>query len=195
MQSIQVAQKLRDHIRGFLGIMYPHFSKPKAEFIGQMIYGIEASQDVKLSEIARSLGEDILRKKTSERLSRNLKEPGLGDRINAIIAEDGACHVKEDTLIVVDATDIHKAYARRMPYLDRVRDGNTGETVNDYWSCLALACEVGKRRVIPLPQRLWSAQAPDFISENHQLCQALETLRQATVGRGIYVMDRGADRS
>lgn len=78
MQSIQVAQKLRDHIRGFLGIMYPHFSKPKAEFIGQMIYGIEASQDVKLSEIARSLGEDILLKKTSERLSRNLKEPGIG---------------------------------------------------------------------------------------------------------------------
>lgn len=84
---------------------------------------------MKLREIARSLGGDILLKKTSERLSRNLKEPGLGDRINEIIAGDGAGRVKEDTLIVVDATDIHKACARRMPYLDRVRDGNTGETV------------------------------------------------------------------
>ena len=154
MKSIQVARKIREHIHGFMGIIYPHFSKPKAEFIGQMIYGIEASQDVKLSEIARSLGEDILLKKTSERLSRNLKGPGLGDRINEIIAEDGACRVKADTLIVVDATDINKPYARRMPYLDRVRDGNTGETVNGYWGCLALACEVGKRRVIPL--RLFS---------------------------------------
>lgn len=195
MQSIQVARKIREHIHGFMGIIYPHFSKPKAEFIGQMIYGIEASQDVKLSEIARSLGEDILLKKTSERLSRNLKEPGLGERINELIAGDGAGRVNEDTLIVVDTTDVHKTYARRMPYLDRVRDGNTGEIVNGYWGCLALACEVGKRRVIPLQQRLWSAQAPDFISENQQLCQVLESLSQATKGRGIYVMDRGADRS
>ena len=48
--------------------------------------------------------------------------------------------------------------------------------------------------MIPLHQRLWSAEAPDFISENHQICQVLEILRQATDGRGVYVMDRGADR-
>lgn len=194
MKNIQVAHKIREQIQGFMGIIYPHFSKPKAEFIGQMIYGIEASQDVKLSEIARSLGEEIKLKKTAERLSRNLEGAGLGERLNEIIAKEGANRVKADTLIVVDTTDVHKAYAHRMPYLDRVRDGNTGETVNGYMSCLALACEVGKRRVIPLHQRLWSTQAPDFISENQELCQVVETIRQATDGRGVYVMDRGADR-
>jgi len=120
MKTIQVAQKIREQIHEFMGIIYPRFSKPKAEFIWEMIYGIEASQDVKLSEIARSLGEEILLKKTSERLSRNLKEAGLGKRLNEIVAKDGARRVKADTLIVVDSTDVHKAYARRMEYLAHI---------------------------------------------------------------------------
>lgn len=34
----------------------PHFSKPRAKFIEQMICGIQAGRDVKLSVIARSPG-------------------------------------------------------------------------------------------------------------------------------------------
>jgi hypothetical protein len=69
MKQSAVARKLREQIHYFSGILYPRFSKPKARFIAEMIYGREASQDVKLSRIARSLGEEILLKKTEERLS------------------------------------------------------------------------------------------------------------------------------
>jgi hypothetical protein len=41
-------------------------------FVGEMLFGIQASQDVKLSNIARSLQEDISLIKTEDRLSRNL---------------------------------------------------------------------------------------------------------------------------
>jgi hypothetical protein len=34
-------------------------SKPLAKFVSQMLFGIQSSQDVKLSNIARSLKEDI----------------------------------------------------------------------------------------------------------------------------------------
>ena len=37
----------------------------------------------------------------------------------------------------------------------------------------------------PLHQRLWSAKAPDFISENAQLLQVIDTIRGPTQGRGI----------
>jgi hypothetical protein len=81
-----------------------------------------------------------------------------------------------------------------MPYLAQVRDGSSGELVPGYWGCVAIACDPGKRRVIPLHQRLWSAKAPDFESENTQLLEIIDTIRVHTGQRGIYVMDRGGDR-
>ena len=194
MNHRQIAMKLQDQIHQFSGIFYPHFSKPQAKFIEQMVYGIQAGRDVKLSSIGRSLGEDISLKKTEERLSRHLGVRGLGQTINEVIVEHGSRKVHEDTLIVIDPTDICKPYARKMPYLAHVRDGSTGEIVNGYWACTAIACEPGKRRMIPLHGRLWSADAPGFKSENEQLLEVVDTIKGATKGRGICVLDRGGDR-
>lgn len=194
MNHRQIAMKLQGQIHHFSGIFYPHFSLPRSKFIEQMIYGIQAGRDVKLSTIGRSLGEDISLKKTEERLSRHLAVRGLGQKINEVIVEHGSRKVHKDTLIVIDPTDIRKSHAKSMPYLARVRDGSTGEIVNGYWACMAIACEPDKRRVFPLHQRLWSADAPDFKSENTQLLGVVDTIRKATGGRGIYVFDRGGDR-
>ena len=159
-----------------------------------MLYGMQAAQDVKISGIARALGEEIGLKKTEERLSHHLATPGMGQTINEVLAEAAADQVKDDTLIVVDPSDIRKTYARRMPYLAKVRDGSTGEFVPGYWSCIAVACFPDQRRVVPLHLRLWSAIAPDFVSENHQVLEIVRTVHRATRGRGIYVIDRGGDR-
>jgi hypothetical protein len=59
---------------------------------------------------------------------------------------------------------------------------------------MAMACEPDRRRVIPLHLRLWSAEAPDFVSENEQLLQVIDTVRAAVGARGVYVIDRGGDR-
>lgn len=194
MKTTTTALRLRDQLNRFSGIFYPRFSKPQARFIQQMIYGIEASQDVKLSAITRELGEPISLKKTSERLSHHLKAEGMDQQINEAIGAYAASHVHPDTLIVVDPTDVRKAYARRMPYLAQVRDGSTGALVPGYWGCIAVACHAQTRTVIPLHQRLWSVEAPDALSENEQLLQIIDTIRTSTGNRGIYVMDRGGDR-
>ena len=194
MHCTQVAVRLRAQLVKFSGIFSPRFSKPRARFIAEMIYGIQASRDVKLSAISRALGESITLKKTEERLSHHLQTPGLGQEINEAVARQAASYVHTNTLIVVDPTDVRKNYAERMPYLAHVRDGSAGELCTGYWACVAVACEPATRRVIPLHQRLWSAKAPDFGSENEQLLQIIDTIRTATQGRGIYVMDRGGDR-
>jgi hypothetical protein len=194
MNHRQIALKLQGQIHQFSGIFYPHFSLPRSRFIEQMIYGIQAGRDVKLSSIGRSLGEAISLKKTEERLSRHLGVRGLGQKINEVIVEHGSRKVHKDTMIIIDPTDIRKPYARRMPYLAHVRDGSTGEIVNGYWACTAVACDVGKRRVIPLHGRLWSTDAPGTQSENAQLLGVVDTIKRATGGRGIYVLDRGGDR-
>jgi hypothetical protein len=48
-------------------------SKPLGRFVSQMLFGIQSSQDGKLSNIARSLKEDISLIRSEKRLSRNLK--------------------------------------------------------------------------------------------------------------------------
>jgi hypothetical protein len=195
MNRTQSALKIRDQIGRFMGIFYPHFSKPKCRFIEQMIFGLLAGKDVKLSTISRKLDETVKLKKTEERLSRNLNTLGMDRIINREVANAAARRIHKDTLIIVDPSDIRKNYAKAMPFLGRVRDGSTGQIVNGYWSCLAVACEVGKRRMLPLHHRLWSARAPNFVSENHQLREIIDMISGAVAKRGIYVIDRGGDRS
>lgn len=195
MNTTRVAEKLRGQIHQFSGIISPHFSKPQAKFIEQMLLGIAASQDCKLSRIARALGESIALKKTEERLSRHLAAPQLGQRVQAQIVAQAARRIGQETLLVIDPTDLRKPYAQAMPYLARVRDGSTGQLANGYWCGVALACEPASRKVTPLLQQLWSANAPDFISENRQLLQMIDTIAGASDKRGIYVLDRGGDRS
>ena len=144
------ASKTQAQLHKFLGIFSPHFSKPKLRFLGQMLYGIQAAQDVKLSCIGRTLDEPISMKKLEDRLSRNLDEAGMDAIVRDCIAREGASHVTKDTFILVDPTDIRKLYARRMEYLDRIRDGSTGELGNGYWGCLAVGAEAGSRRITPL---------------------------------------------
>lgn len=195
MHSIrQTAKQLREQMERFSGIVFPGFSKPKRNFLQQMLFGIHAAQDVKLSNIGRALGEDIPLKKTEERLSHHLAEPGLARELQRRVADLASSRVGKDTLIVVDPTDIKKPYGKVMPYLATVRDGSAKELVKGYWACAAVACEAGARRVTPLHLRLWSAEAPDFTSENDELLAVVDTIREATQGRGIYVIDRGGDR-
>jgi len=194
MKDSEVGRRIREQIDRFSGIFLPQFSKPQGRFMRQMFYGIQAAQDVKLSQIGRTLGEKIALKKTEERLSRHLALPGMGQKVNEVVAADAARRVRPDTLIVIDPTDIRKPYAEKMPYLATVRDGSTGELVPGYWSCVAVACEPERRRVIPLHQRLWSAEAPDFGSENDQIMAVIDTVRAAVGHHGVYVIDRGGDR-
>ena len=90
MNDSEVGRRVRDQVRRFSGIFSPRFSKPQAQFVEQMIYGIQAAQDVKLSNISRALGETIKLKKTEERLSHHLGRRGMGQVINQAVVGDAA---------------------------------------------------------------------------------------------------------
>lgn len=194
MNNSQTAFKAREQLAKFLGIFSPDFSKPQRRFLGQILYGLQAAKDIKLSCIGRELDETIALKKTEERLSRHLGRTGLAKEVSSCVAKEAGKHIGKDTLIVIDPTDIRKLYARKMPCLDRIRDGSKGEQGNGYWACAAVACQSGGRRIVPLHLRLWSTLAPGFKSENNEIFQTIETIRTGAKKRGIYVIDRGGDR-
>jgi len=189
-----LGRKLREQIHGFSGKLSTHFSAPKQRFIEQMVYGLSAVQDVKLSQIARSLEEDVPLIATEKRLSRNLGTEGMDEELIEGVVRMGSRRVHSDTLLVLDISDIMKPYTEKMEYLATVRDGSTGELVDGYWTCNVIACEEGEQRIVPLYQTLYSADAPGFESENAEILRAVDTVRLAAKERGIWVMDRGGDR-
>ncbi len=67
----------------FLGIISKGLSVPKQKIIMQLAYGIQASKDVKFSNISRALQENIPLPKTEDRLSRNLDDEDFTEYINS----------------------------------------------------------------------------------------------------------------
>ena len=195
MYDTTIATKLTDQLKNFLGRISPHFHKPVARFIGDMIYGIMVEKDVKLASIVRALKEKITPKKVEDRLSRMLSSEGLEAGLHGFIASEGARRVHKDTLIILDPSDVQKPYARKMEYLAKVWDGSRGEVGDNlgYWGCMAVACESGGRRPVPLHFRLWSADSPGFVSEGDEVEKVVDEITRHTKRRGIFVYDRGGD--
>jgi hypothetical protein len=163
-------------------------------FVEEMIYGIQARGSVRLSEIARSLVEKASLKKRIDRLSRNLGRSGLADHIGEVVLAEGAARIGENTLLIVDPTDITKKYARKMEYLAKVRDASAKELGLGYWVDTVVGTENGSSEIVPLVHRLYSQDADDFVSENHELLGTMRKVHDATEGRGIFMIDRGGDR-
>jgi len=194
MYATKVAKNLRERIGRFSGDLSKGLKRPPQRFVAEMVYGIQAAQSVMLTEIGRTLQEPTKLRKTHIRLSRNLQKPELEPTLQDNLLCMAAPHIGEDTLLVIDPSDITKKYAKKMEYLATVRDGSAQDLGPGYWTLHVIGAEVGSESITPLYQRLWSAKAPDFVSENEEILRAVDAVRAHTGNRGIWVMDRGGDR-
>lgn len=194
MNIAKVAGKIQGQIHQFSGKLSRSLPKVCGRFIEEMIYGIQTRGSVKLSEIARSLNEGITLQKTINRLSQQLKRPGLVEQIEGAIITEGEHRIQEDTLLIVDVSDITKPYAEKMEYLAHVRDGSDKVIGEGYWTMQVVGVECGEKEITPLYHELYSQRSPDFISENQEIHKAVERVCTHVQARGIWVIDRGGDR-
>ncbi len=194
MDYSRIARKLREKIAGFSGELSKGLPKVGERFVREMVYGIQASQSVVLTKIGRMLEEPISLKKVQGRLSRQLLRPGMGKKVQRNLLLMASKHVDEDTLLILDPSDIRKKYARKMQYLATVHDGSEGELGNGYWMCNVVATEVDGSKIVPLVGRLYSAESPEFVSENVEILGVMDMVLEAVNKRGLWVIDRGGDR-
>ena len=192
MDYAKIALKLRGQIGRFSGELAAGFPKVVRRFIAEMLYGIQARQSVRLTEVARALNETTSIKKTEERLSRQLGRRWLGEAVTERVAARAAREVDWETLLILDLTDLSKKYAKKMEYLGRIRDASAKELGWGYWMVNVIGA--GARRVYPLYGRLFSHRAPEHRSENAEIERAIGTVSDRTEGRGVWVIDRGGDR-
>jgi hypothetical protein len=110
--------------------------------------------------------------------------------------------VQELDPIAIDATELAKPYARHLQYQCIVRDasgkakagGQDAPLVPGYWVLGAYHWQERGRMLSPLMLVPYSQNLPDFKSENDCWQKAFCDLKQATHGRGVWVIDRGGDR-
>jgi hypothetical protein len=194
MHDSKIRSRLKAQLTKFSSEFCEGLTKPLARFVAQMLFGIQSSQDVKLSNIARSLQEEISLIRTEKRLSRNLKSAELEKELTVQLVRMGSPRVQPNTVLALDLSDIRKEYAQKMEHLATVRDGSTGELHPGYWLCDVTGAEVNSSEIVPLYQKLYSVEAKDFTSENAEILEAVDLIRTHTQGRGIWAIDRGGDR-
>jgi hypothetical protein len=194
MQHSKIRSRLKAQLTKFASQLTVGLSKPLRNFVGEMLFGIQASQDIKLSSVARSLREDIPLIKTEDRLSRNLQAEELEAHLRTALLRLGSQRVQTHTVLCLDLSDVRKQYARKMEFLDQVWDGSAGEVHAGYWLCSVIGTEIHGSELTPLYQQLFSVRAEEFVSENEEILSAIDQLRAHTQGRGIWAVDRGGDR-
>jgi hypothetical protein len=194
MHDSKIRSRLKAQLTKFSSELCEGLSKPLAGFVSQVLFGIQSSQDVKLSNIARSLQEKIPLIRTEKRLSRNLKSAEFEKELTPQLVRMGSSRIQPNTVLALDLSDVRKEYAQKMENLATVRDGSTGELHKGYWLCDVTGAEVNGSEIVPLYQKLYSAEAKDFTSENAEVLAAVDLIRKHTLGRGIWTIDRGGDR-
>ena len=185
---------IKGQMSKYSGIISKNLSKAKQRLVREMLYGIQAGKDIKLSCITRALNESIPLLKTEDRLSRNLDDCDFTDTINNEIVRLGSRKVLDDMVIAIDPGDIRKKYASRMEYLCKVHDGSEHEVGDGYWLCKAVAADIEHKAVIPLYLEAYSQEAHDFKSENDQIFKVIDAVDNHIGKKGIYAVDRGGDR-
>lgn len=167
--------------------------KVYSRFIAEVVVGIAASGSVRLTEIGRTLEEDIPLHATRKRLSRNLANERIESVIGKKILALGAESIGDDSLLVVTSSGLRKKYAESMEYLGVVRGDGGEKESRGYSLCEVAGWDLDSNKVTPLAEVLWSQNAPEAMTESQQVLALVERVRAATQGRGIIVHQSPGD--
>ena len=176
--------------------------KPTTKFISDMIYGIEKSNSILFSEIARTLKEDIKLKNTIERLCDNCN--ALSDeKINTIkdnYFDIALKQLPDDKIILIeDDSDVNKEYSNKLEDLCTVRDASSKQEkyVNGYHVCEIVALSKNEHQPISLYSKIYSTESKGFKSCPDETMKSekyvVDKIRQISDSKIIIVKDRGYD--
>ena len=181
--------KTRTLLDGFLCPMLEAVDRPRRRFLQQAIRGILFSGSLVVMELCRWIRDECTdRFYQAKRLLNHLVSP-YGDLTEAVRRyRQSLCpHIEPDTALIIDLTDLAKPRARRMKYLDLVRDGSQGQLVMGYW-CIETYAYLKGKRVMPLAMEAYSISDPAVGSENLQIERVVKA-----VHRDLQGFSEGAD--
>jgi hypothetical protein len=184
---------LKRRIINFSNKLTKGFNKPTQKFTADMIYGISSSKSCYLTEIARSLNEDIKLDKTVDRLSRNLANFDGEKELSENYIDSVKNSFDGESVIIFDDSDVSKPYTKKLEGICRVKDGSTGEITDGYWTAGVTALTAKHKQPIPIYNRIYSTEEKGYISNNAETIKSLEFVSKHFPKSNIRTFDRGYD--
>lgn len=173
-------------------------NQPTTKFIMDMQFGLAKSGSCLISEIARSLNEDIKLNYTIERLCDNLAN--LYDDESNIIWNNYLKEVKKNVdlnnpVVLFDDSDINKEYSRKLEDLDRVVDASSQDKkiVNGYHVCEATILTKNEKQPLSIYSQIYSCKSKNFESKNKYTLESINAAEDLVGDNFIGVFDRGYD--
>ena len=187
--------EMKREILNFSEKIAKKLSKSEKKFIQDIEYGIAASGSCLISDISRSLNEDIKLKNTIERLCDNLNSFDDTETLyNNYIEEIGDIYGKEP-VVLFDDSDISKVYGKKFEDLDDVIDASSQDkkVTKGYHVCEATILTEKENQLISVYSQIYSCKSKDFKSMNDYTFKSIEAAKKVLNRKFTGVFDRGYD--
>ena len=172
-------------------------NKTITKFVIDMQYGLSRGKSCLISEIARSLDEQIKLKNTIERLCDNLV--GIKDEEKEQIEKNYQNEIKkyfgEEAIAIFDDSDIAKRYGKKFEDLDEIIDASSEkkEVVKGYHVCEATILGEKEKQPFSVYSKIYSCKSEEFRSMNHYTKESIQRVIDVLKRKCNMVFDRGYD--
>lgn len=173
-------------------------NKPTSKFVMDIQFGLAKSGSCLISEIARSLDEDIKLNYTIERLCDNLSN--MYEEKRNIIWNNYLDEIKknidiENAVVLFDDSDINKEYSKKLEDLDKVIDGSSQDKkiVNGYHVCEATILTKNEKQPLSIYSKIYSCKSSNFESKNKYTMESIKAAEELVGENFIGIFDRGYD--
>lgn len=170
-------------------------NKSEEKFIKDIEYGIATSGSCLISDISRSLNEEIKIKNTIERLCDNLnrfdKEQIIyNNYINEIKNLFG-----EEPVALFDDSDISKAYGKKFEDIDEIVDASSQDKklTKGYHICEAVILTEKEAQPISTYSKIYSCKSKNFKSKNNYTLESIDSVINVLNKKFTGLFDRGYD--
>jgi len=174
---------LTSYVKQFEGVIGDQRTR---RTFAEIVKGIIGAGSLICQQIAAKSAELSQGKKGSQRVIRlakgestkrsQLDAEHLTQCLRQVAVEQLEQAPEEEVWLSADGSELRKPYAQTMPYLMQGRDLDE-KLVPGYRTLNVIAVTPGRRGL--LYHRLFSSQAPDFVSEPAEVQRALQTVSQA----------------
>jgi len=170
------------------------YHKPVRGFFKEMLTGLCGTGKPSLHNIAKFIQDSISTKKTSERLYRNIRRENLAEDIENKLTDLLRPQVTDDTLFIVDDSDIAKPYAKSMEGCAKVHNGSESKSTNGFllMNIFAMLAKKDGYNLLPASSILFSPSI-ELDSAKQVLQDKIVDQQIAFRNKGTYVFDRGYD--
>lgn len=173
-------------------------NKSTSKFVMDMQYGLAKSGSCLISNIARSLDENIKLSYTIERLCDNLVNLYQDEKDiiwNNYLDEVERNINKDNVIALFDDSDINKEYSKKLEDLDRVIDASSPDKkiVNGYHVCEAVLLTGNEQQPVSVYSKIYSCKSENFESKNIYTLESIKAVESVAGNNFTGIFDRGYD--